>query len=52
MEEKEEEERRVFQEKLWMFMMNRAAKLIQKYWRALVLRKKTKKGRKGRKSKK
>uniref|UniRef100_A0A336KMG9 Dynein regulatory complex protein 10 n=1 Tax=Culicoides sonorensis TaxID=179676 RepID=A0A336KMG9_CULSO len=52
MEEKEEEERRVHQEKLWMFMMNRAAKLIQKYWRAMVLRKKTKKGRKGRKSKK
>lgn len=52
MEEKEEEERRVHQERLWMFMMNRAAKLIQKYWRAMVLRRKTKKGRKGRKSKK
>ncbi|XP_063696104.1 dynein regulatory complex protein 10-like [Culicoides brevitarsis] len=52
MEEKEEEERRVHQEKLWMFMMNRAAKLIQRYWRAMILRRKTKKGRKGRKSKK
>lgn len=52
MKEKEEEEQRVFEEKLWLFMMHRAARLIQKYWRQLILRRKSRKGRKGRKAKK
>lgn len=39
MAEKEAEERRIFEEKAYQFLMNRSARRIQRYWRAYRERK-------------
>ncbi|XP_055716562.1 uncharacterized protein LOC129810249 isoform X1 [Phlebotomus papatasi] len=47
MAQKEAEEKRIQEEKLLLFMMNHAAVNIQRWWRRVLARKKSKKGRKG-----
>ncbi|RZB39596.1 IQ domain-containing protein D-like [Asbolus verrucosus] len=50
MAEKEAEEMRIKEEKAWIFLQNRSARRIQRYWRAYRARKLAKKkGRKGKK---
>lgn len=39
MAEKEEEERKIFEEKAYQFLMNRSARRIQRFWRAYRERK-------------
>ena len=57
MEEKEAEEKKILEEKLIVFVLNRAAKVIQRFWRKLLAKKKGKgkgkgKGKKGKGKKK
>ncbi|PSN46683.1 hypothetical protein C0J52_06379 [Blattella germanica] len=59
MQEKEDEERAIFEEKMYIFICNRSARRIQRYWRAYRARKlarkkarRQKKGGKGKKGKK
>ncbi|XP_059619804.1 uncharacterized protein LOC132263829 [Phlebotomus argentipes] len=52
MAQKEAEEKRIQEEKLLLFMMNHAAVTIQRWWRRVLARKKSKKGRKGKGKKK
>ncbi|KAG5677299.1 hypothetical protein PVAND_007068 [Polypedilum vanderplanki] len=47
--ERAETERLEMEKQMLIFMMNRSAKILQKYWRALVSKKKKKKGRRGKK---
>lgn len=48
MEEKRIEEERIFNEMAYQFLMNRAARTIQRFWRAFCERKQARrKGRKG-----
>lgn len=48
MEEKRIEEERIFNEMAYQFLMNRSARIIQRYWRAYWERRQTRrKGRKG-----
>lgn len=48
MAERDEYERRIYEEKAYVFLINRAARRIQRYWRAFRerrrLRKKARKG--------
>lgn len=39
MAEKEEEERKIFEEKAYQFLLNRSARRIQRFWRAYRERK-------------
>lgn len=39
MEEKEQVERKIYEEKAYIFLMNRSARRIQRYWRAYKERK-------------
>ncbi|KAG5900188.1 hypothetical protein JTB14_035332 [Gonioctena quinquepunctata] len=48
MEEKRQEEERIFREMAYHFLVNRSARKIQRYWRAYRERKAKRKGRKGR----
>lgn len=48
MHEKDEAERQQLQEAMLLFMMNRSAKILQKYWRNMVARRKKKGKKKGR----
>lgn len=52
MAEKEEEYRKIREEKLLAFTQNRAAKVIQRAYRKLIKKKKKKRKRKNRKAKK
>lgn len=52
MEEKEREECRVREEKLLLFIMNRAATIIQRAYRKLLAKRKKKKGKGGKGGKK
>lgn len=53
MQEKDDEEKRRQEEAQLWFAMNRAARVLQKYWRMVAARKKMKKGKgKGKKGKK
>lgn len=48
MEEKRMEEERIFNEMAYQFLMNRSARIIQRYWRGYWERRQTKrKGRRG-----
>lgn len=47
MAQKEAEEKQIQEEKLLLFLMNRAAICIQRAWRKVLAKKKLKKGKKG-----
>ncbi|CRL03086.1 CLUMA_CG016753, isoform A [Clunio marinus] len=51
MHERDEAERREMEQSMMIFMMNRSAKILQKYWRNLVAKRRKKKGRRGGKKK-
>lgn len=45
--QKEREEKELLEEKMLLFMMNRAARIIQHHWRLVMAKKRLKKGRRG-----
>lgn len=47
MNQKEVEERRLQEERMLLFMMNRAARIIQRNWRLVMAKKRLKKGKRG-----
>lgn len=52
MEEKQVEEDKIFNKERYEFMMNRAARRIQRWWRAILARRKSRKrGKKGKNTK-
>lgn len=47
MQQKETEERQLQEERMLLFMMNRAARIIQRNWRLIMAKKRLKKGKRG-----
>lgn len=52
MQQKEREERELQEERMLLFMMNRAARIIQRNWRLVMAKRRLKKGRRKGKAKK